>query len=117
MSNDGMSDDIDLRLSALLRSPARGPDEQFVLRARQAVLFEKRLAAARRAAWTRFAWEMAAAAAAIASFWLLARIAPADSAGLVPLFGPASAGLLVLVLWLIVSLRPSGGRFLRPNSH
>jgi hypothetical protein len=112
-----MSDDLDLRLSALLRSPARGPDEDFVLRARQAVLFEKRLAAARRAAWTRFACEMAAAAAAIAAFWLLARIAPADSAGIVPLFGPAAAGLLVLLLWLIVSLRPSGGSIGAPNAH
>ncbi|HEX2764270.1 MAG TPA: hypothetical protein VHM92_10590 [Allosphingosinicella sp.] len=112
-----MSDATDLRLAALLRHPERGPDEAFVLRTRQAVLIERRLVAARRKAWTRFAFEMAAAGAAIAAFWLLARLAPADSDGVVGLFSPTAAGLVLLVLWLIVSLRPSGGAIARSNAH
>ena len=103
-----MKDDTDLRLEALLKTPPREADESFVGDVRRAVLVEARLAAARRAAWTRFAMEMAAAAAALAAFWLLARLGPADSDRFVPLFSPAAAGLTLLGLWVLVSTRPSG---------
>ena len=109
-----MKDEMDLALEALLKAPERPTDERFVVQMRQAVLVEKRLAAARRAAWRRFGLEMAAAAAAIAAFWLLARLAPPDSEGLVPLFGPAAAGLLLLALWVLVSVKPSGRAIFAP---
>jgi negative regulator of sigma E activity len=103
-----MSDDIDLRIEALLKAPARPSDEAFVARVRGAVELEARLAAARSAAWRRFAAEMAAAAAAIAAFWLLASATPPDSDRIVPLLSPAMAGVMLLALWVAVSVRPSG---------
>ena len=103
-----MTDEMDLQLRSLLRTPDAPADEAFVSHMRQAVLVEQRLSAARSRAWTRFAWEMFATGAAIAAFWLLARLAPADSDGIVPLFSPAAAGILLLSLWVIVSVRPSG---------
>lgn len=103
-----MKDDIDLKLEALLRAPERAPDEAFAVGMERTILVEARLLAARRVAWTRFGVEMLAAACAIVAFLLLARLTPADSEGLVPLFSPAMVGLLILALWLLVSVRPSG---------
>ena len=106
-----MSEDAtDLRLKALLASPERAPDEGFALGVTRVVLVEERLRASRRTAWRRFAVEMVAAAAAIGAFWLLARATPPDSDRIVPLFSPASAGLMLLALWVLVSLRPAAGR-------
>jgi predicted nucleic acid-binding Zn ribbon protein len=105
-----MDEDFDLRLRALLRSPERRPDEGFARRMQRLVLAEERMRAARRAAWRRFAIEMIAAAALILVFVVLAKAGPApDSGRIVPLFGPASAGLLLLALWVIVSCRPGSG--------
>jgi hypothetical protein len=105
-----MDEDVDLRLRALLRAPERGPDEGFARRMERLVLAEERLGTARRAAWRRFAMEMTATAALILVFVVLARGGPApDSGGIVPLFSPASAGLLLLALWVIVSCRPGSG--------
>jgi hypothetical protein len=102
-----MSDPVDLKLKALLASRERPSDDAFAHRMTRIVVAEERLRLARRAAWTRFAMEMAAAAALILAFVLLAKTGPEpDSAGIVPLFGPASAGLLLLALWLFVSWRP-----------
>ena len=113
-----MSDEMDLRLRALLAAPERAPDEVFAERVRRAVLAEERMRAATRAAWTRFAAEMAAAASAILAFVLLAKLSPvADSGTIIPLFSPAAAGLLLLGLWVAVSVRPSEGRFRASNPH
>lgn len=103
-----MTDEIDVKLAGLLRVPERAPDEAFVARVRQAVAVEQRLSVARRAAWRRFAGEMAGVAAALAAWWLLARITPADSEGFIPLASPAAAGLLMLALLVLVSYRPGG---------
>lgn len=100
-----MSDDIDIRLKRLLAASERAADEAFTARVSHAVLAETRLRAAGRAAWTRFAVEMVAAACAILAFVLLARLTPASGDGIVPLFSPAAAGLLLLVLWVAVSPR------------
>lgn len=105
-----MSDDMDLRLASLLALPKSAPDPAFEDRVMRAVLAEKRLVAARRAAWTRFAAEMCATGAAILVFVLLARFSPAESGDFVPLFSPAAAGLLLLGLWVAVSVRPSESR-------
>ena len=105
-----MKDALDLKLEALLAPPERAPDEAFLAHLEKTVLIEERLRAARRAAWTRFASEMIAAAAALLAFWLLARASPPDSDGLVTLFSPAATALLLLALWVGVSLRPSSGR-------
>jgi hypothetical protein len=103
-----MKDELDIRLEALLAPPERGPDEAFLAHLQRAVLVEERLRAARRNAWTRFATEMIAAAAALLAFWLLARASPPESDGLVTLFSPAATALLLLALWVGVSLKPSG---------
>jgi glycerol uptake facilitator-like aquaporin len=105
-----MDEDVDLRLRSLLRAPDRSPDEGFARRMERLVLAEERMRAARGAAWRRFAVEMIATAALILAFVLLARAGPApDSGRVVPLFGPAAAGLLLLALWVIVSCRPGSG--------
>ena len=104
-----MSDGTDALLTALLATPERAPDEMFALRIRRLVEAEERLRAARRAAWSRFAREMAAAAAAIAAFLLVEWLTPADSPGMVPLFGPAAAGLMLLAIWVAVSPRAGSG--------
>ena len=101
-----MSDGTDAMLAALLASPERAPDEPFAARIRRLVEAEARLRTARRSAWTRFATETAAASALILAFLLVEWLAPADSTGMVPLFGPAAAGVALLALWIGVSLRP-----------
>lgn len=106
-----MTDDLDARLRSILAAPERAPDEAFAVRVRRALLAEQRMRAASRAAWTRFAAEMAATASAILAFILLARLGPAaESADIVPLFSPAAAGLLLVALWVAVSVRPSESR-------
>jgi len=106
-----MSGDMDLRLASLLALPETAPDPAFADRVMRAVLAEQRLGAARRTALTRFAAEMCATGAAILAFVLLARFAPAESDGYIPLFSPAAVGLLILGLWVAVSARPSESRF------
>jgi len=106
-----MSADMDLRLKSLLAAPERAPDDAFAERIHRAVLAEQRMRAAARAAWTRFATEMAATASAICAFLLLARLTPLpDSGTFIPLFSPAAAGLLILALWVGVSAKPSEAR-------
>jgi hypothetical protein len=104
-----MNGDGDAMLKALLAPPERDPDEAFALRVERAVRAEEKLRAARRAAWSRFGAEMAAAAALIAAFVLIERRAPADSLDMASSFGPAAAGLLLLALWVCVSIRPDFG--------
>jgi hypothetical protein len=107
-----MSDPIEIELKALLAAPERPADDGFALRMQRLVLAEESLRRSRRAAWVRFATEMAAAAAAIIAFMLLARTGGAgDSGRIVPLFSPGSAGLLLLGLWVAVSVAPGKARF------
>jgi hypothetical protein len=107
-----MSDEVELRLKALLGAPERPADDAFAMRMQRRVMAEEALLADRRRAWARFAMEMAAAAAAILAFALLARMGQTvDSGRIIPLFSPASAGLLLLGLWVAVSAAPSKGRF------
>jgi len=104
-----MSDDerIDARLGAFFSAPEARPDEAFVTRIERALLAERKLAAARVAAWRRFRGETAASLAIVVAFALLWRLAPAG----LPLdqlaVGPAAAALLVLFLWFAVELRPA----------
>jgi uncharacterized RDD family membrane protein YckC len=105
-----MSVDMDMRLASLLALPEAAPDPAFADRVMRSVLAEKRLHAARRVAWTRFAAEMCATGAAILAFVLLARFSPGESGDYIPLFSPAAAGLLLLGLWVAVSVRPSESR-------
>ena len=107
-----MSEDIDIRLKSFLAAPERAPDDAFASMVSRAVLAEERMRLASRAAWTRFAVEMAATASAILAFVLLARIGPpAESTDFIPVFSPAAAALLLIALWVGVSLRPSEARF------
>src|SRR3954471_4061001 len=104
-----MSDPADAMLTALLATPERAPDDGFALRVRRLVEAEQRLSIARRAAWSRLAAEMAAADALILAFPLVEHLAPADSPDLVPPFGAAAAGMMLLLLWVAVSYRPATG--------
>ena len=99
-------DEIDLKLKALLASPARPEDGAFAERVRLRVLAEQRLADAERKAWRRFAAEAAASVGILAAFVLLARSAPGEAGEIVPLFSPAMLGLVLLALWVAVAARP-----------
>ena len=104
-----MSEDeaIDARLGALFAAPDRTPDEAFVARIERAVLAEKRLAAARAAAWRRFRGEAAGSLAVVAAVTLLWRLAPVGLCMVRLAIGPAAAAVLVLFLWFAVELRPA----------
>ena len=104
-----MSDGADAMLTALLATPERAPDEAFALRIGRLAEVEQRLRIARRAAWSRFAAEMAAAASLLLAFLLVEHLAPAESADLVAPFGAAAAGMMLLLLWVGVSYRPAEG--------
>ena len=98
----------DERIAALFASPPRGPDEEFVARIERGVRAEQRLAAARRAAWRRFAVECAASAAIVTAFDLVWRLGPAElPLAQLPVAPAGAAAILVLALWFAVELRPS----------
>ncbi|HEX9931464.1 MAG TPA: hypothetical protein VGB08_01335 [Allosphingosinicella sp.] len=100
-------DRIDERLAALFAAADPAPDEAFVARVARAVEADRRLAAARAAAWRRCRAEAAAGLAVIGAFALLWRLAP-EAATLEQLStGPAAAALLLLFLWFAVELRPA----------
>ncbi|HEX8644193.1 MAG TPA: hypothetical protein VF702_09800 [Allosphingosinicella sp.] len=103
-----MTDDdrIDARLKALFAARARAPDDLFVARIARAVEADRRLAAARVAAWRRFRGEAAAGAAVVAAFALLWRLAPAPTPDQLTA-GPTAAALLLLFLWFAVEIRPA----------
>jgi hypothetical protein len=104
-----MNGDGDRMLKALLTAPERAPDERFALRIERAVRVEERMRAGRRAAWSRFGIEMAAVAALVTAIVLIERLAAPDSQAMASPFGPATAGLLLLALWVCVSIRPDFG--------
>ena len=60
---DSNEHDVDARLGALLAMDEPAPDPHFAARMLALIDADRRLAAARRAAWKRFAMEAAAAAA------------------------------------------------------
>jgi hypothetical protein len=104
-----MNGDSDGMLKALLTAPDRAPDEGFALRIERAVRAEERMRAGRRVAWSRFGIEMAAVAALVTAVVLIERLASPDSQAMASPFGPATAGLLLLALWICVSIRPDSG--------
>jgi hypothetical protein len=104
-----MSADTDAMLRNLLAAPERAPDEAFALRIERLVRAEQTLRAARRAAWRRFAIETIAVASLLAAYLLIRRLAGADSGGGIAPLGPATPGILLLLLWICVSIRPDSG--------
>jgi hypothetical protein len=104
MSED---DAIDARLGALFAAAETGPDEAFVARIERAVLAERKLAAARAAAWRRFRGEAAASLAVVTVFALLWRMSPADLPVHQLAVGPGAIAALLLFLWFAVELRPA----------
>lgn len=95
--------DIDRRLGALLRDERCEPDSDFTERVMNAVRAEAGLTAARRSAWRRLAAESAVAVALGLTFFFLSQEQAPDPAGVIPLQGPVAAGLVMLILWGIVS--------------
>jgi len=99
--------DIDAKLTALFATPPAAPDESFVSRIDRAVMAEEKILAAQAAMWRRFAGELAGAAAVVAAFYLLWKIAPSDVA-IEPLTSaPGMAAGMVILLWLGVQLKPA----------
>ena len=102
--------DLDAKLEALFATPPTPPDEQFAQRVDRAVLAEQKMIAAQAAMWRRFAVELAGAAAVIAAFYLLWKIAPAGMDIDARSNGSALAASMVLLLWLGVQLKPTPAR-------
>lgn len=97
----------DERIAALFAAPERAPDEVFVARIARDVAEERRVAAARRAAWRRFAVECAASAAVITAFWLVWRLGPVELAPEEIPVTPAGIAVIILLLWFAIELRPA----------
>ena len=106
--------DIDRRLGMLLRQDMPDPDPAFAERVLNAVELEAQFAAARKRTWLRLGAETAAAVAVGITFFLLSQEQAPDPAGLIPVQGPVMAGLVMLILWGLVSAptsaRPVLGR-------
>ena len=99
--------DVDTRLTALFAMPPTPPDEQFVGRVDRAILAEEKMIAAQAAMWRRFAGELFGAAAIVATFYLLWKVAPTGTEIDMQSNGPALAASMVLLLWLVVQLKPA----------
>ncbi|HKR25127.1 MAG TPA: hypothetical protein VJS15_07705 [Allosphingosinicella sp.] len=97
----------DERIAALFAASERAPDEVFVARIARDIAEERRVAAARRAAWRRFAVETVASASVIAAFWLLWRLGPAELAPEEIPMTPAGIAVIILLLWFAIELRPA----------
>ena len=102
--------EIDRRLGALLRGPEPKPDPAFADRVMLAASVEDAFAKARRRAWRRALVDCGAAAVVGLTFFLLSQTQGPEPGGIVPLEGPAMAGLVMLLLWGVVALPVSGGR-------
>lgn len=99
-------DPVEERLGALLRG-TQGSDPMFVARLERRLEAERRLELARKAEWGRFLRDIAATAALLVAFILLARAAP-DAADLANgASAPALAAALLLAVWFAVELRPA----------
>lgn len=101
---------IDRRLGALLRGPEPKPDPAFADRVLRAASIENAFAKARRRAWRRALVDCGAAAVVGLTFFLLSQTQEPEPGGIIPLEGPAMAGLVMLLLWGLVALPISGVR-------
>ena len=101
--------EVDTKLAALFATPPPPPDEHFVSRVDRAVMAEQKMLAAQAAMWRRFAVEFIGAAAVIAAFYLLWKIAPSGVAVDPLMNAPGLAAGMVILLWLAVQLKPSDG--------
>ena len=102
--------DVDARLNALLREPEPAADPAFADRVMLAVRVEQQFAVARRRGWRRAIIDCSAAAAVGMTFFLMSQVGTPDPSGVIPLEGPAMAGLVMLLVWGVVALPTSGGR-------
>jgi hypothetical protein len=100
--------ELDLCLCELLREPEPAADEAFVQRVVAAARLDEQLRRSRRRALRRALIECGAAIAVAATFYLLSQEQPPLPDGMLSLQGPATAGLMMLALWAIVSLPASG---------
>lgn len=99
--------DLDAKLQALFASLPTPPDESFVARVDRAVMAEEKMIAAQAAMWRRFGIELVGAAAVVAAFYLLWKIAPTGMETDLTTTAPAMAASMVLLLWLGVQLKPA----------
>lgn len=105
------SSDIDIRLAGLLRDHTDAPtDQAFVDRIIALAGHDLRVRRMRRRAIAQVAREAVALAAVLGAFVLLARIGSnaADFGDMIPLASPAMMGLIMLLVWGLVSGRAQG---------
>lgn len=102
--------DLDRRLGALLRETEPPVDQLFVDRVVAAARIDREIQHARRLASRRTLAECAGALAVAATFFLLSQAQASSPDGMMSIYGPAMAGLVMLGLWATVSLPISAGR-------
>lgn len=102
-------DELDRKLRALLREPEPEADQAFIDRVVMVARLDRDIREARRRALKRTLIECAAAIAVAATFYLLSQIEAPDPDGIIPLHGPAMAGLVMLVLWSVVTFPSASG--------
>jgi hypothetical protein len=100
--------DLDRRLGAMLREPSPAGDPAFVDRVLAGVRLEAKLLKVRRWAWRRALLDCTGAIVVAASFYLLTQAQSGSADGMISLYGPAMAGLVMLGLWSLVSLPATG---------
>jgi hypothetical protein len=104
-------EELDRRLGALLREPIpAAPDEGFVNRVVAAARIDRDIRIARRRAWRRALRDCAGAVAVAVTFFLLTQAQPALPDGMISLYGPSMAGLVMLGLWALVALPATASR-------
>ncbi|MES2754429.1 MAG: hypothetical protein V4659_07165 [Pseudomonadota bacterium] len=103
---------IDARLSALMGGADPTPDPVFVNRVARAIVADQALRTARARAWRRFRGEALATGALAAALavlvWAVGDTPIIAEHGFT--FGPAAAGLAMLLLWQVVEQRSAGAR-------
>ena len=101
--------ELDRRLGALLRESEPAADPAFADQVLTAARIDGEIRRARRRAWRRAAIECAGAIAVAATFYVLSQEQAPSPDGMMSLYGPAMAGLVMLGLWALVALPGTAG--------
>ena len=101
--------DLDRRLGALLREPEPAADPAFAERVVAAARLDKEIRRVRGRAWRRAAIDCAGAIAVAAAFFVLSQEQAPLPGGMMSLYGPAMAGMIMLGLWALVALPIAAG--------
>jgi hypothetical protein len=107
--------DLDRRLALLLSEPEPPADPDFADRVLAVARIDRQIRRERKRAWRRAVLDCGAAIAVAATFYLLSQEQAPLPNGMLSLQGTATAGLIMLALWALVSTPTSTGQ-VRPQA-